>query len=63
MERFMGVYKHEWMNHYKFETIASVHQSTFEYIELFYNRKRKHQALGYVSPCAYELKSRGEVAA
>jgi len=63
MERFMGVYKHEWMNHYKFETTASVRQSTFEYIELFYNRKRKHQALGYVSPCVYELKSRGNEAA
>lgn len=59
MERFMGLYKHEWMNHYTFETIDSVHHSTFDYIEVFYNRKRKHQALGYVSPCVYELKSRG----
>ncbi|MFT4593285.1 MAG: putative transposase [Phycisphaerales bacterium] len=63
LERFKGVYKHEWMNHDKFETVASVHLSMFEYIELFYNRKRTHQSLEYVSPCAYEMKSRGNEAA
>jgi len=29
-------------------------QSIFEYIEVFYNRKRKHSALGYVSPVEFE---------
>ena len=28
--------------------------SVFKYIDLFYNRKRIHQALGYVSPEQYE---------
>lgn len=28
--------------------------NVFKYIELFYNRKRIHQALGYVSPAQYE---------
>ena len=29
-------------------------QSLFEYIEVFYNRERRHSALGYQSPCQYE---------
>lgn len=34
----------------------------FEYIEVFYNRKRRHSSLGYLSPAAYEEK-RAQVAA
>lgn len=26
----------------------------FEYIEVFYNRRRRHSSLGYVSPAEYE---------
>ena len=29
-------------------------QSIFEYIEVFYNRKRMHSSLGYMSPEAFE---------
>ncbi|MBW2152343.1 MAG: IS3 family transposase, partial [Deltaproteobacteria bacterium] len=28
--------------------------SIFEYIEVFYNRQRRHSALGYLSPSEYE---------
>ncbi|WP_343231706.1 IS3 family transposase [Tissierella simiarum] len=28
--------------------------AVFEYIELFYNRKRRHSSLGYLSPLEYE---------
>ncbi|WP_371415968.1 IS3 family transposase [Pontibacter sp. SGAir0037] len=28
--------------------------AVFEYIEGWYNRKRKHSALGYLTPCQYE---------
>ncbi|PCJ91014.1 MAG: hypothetical protein COA46_08585 [Porticoccaceae bacterium] len=32
------------MNH------SQMHQAVFEYIEVYYNRKRRHSALGYLSP-------------
>ncbi|RUO29538.1 IS3 family transposase, partial [Aliidiomarina soli] len=28
----------------------------FEYIEIFYNRKRRHSALGNISPAEFERK-------
>lgn len=37
-----------------FETIAQARAAVFEYIEVFYNRKRRHSLLGYVSPEAFE---------
>jgi len=59
MERFMNSYKNEWVKHRQYDTIVSVRHSSFEYIEMFYNRKRRHQALGYVSPVRYEAIHRG----
>ena len=29
-------------------------QEIFEYIEVFYNRKRRHSALGYLTPAEFE---------
>ncbi|MDY6854229.1 MAG: IS3 family transposase, partial [Thermodesulfobacteriota bacterium] len=29
--------------------------SLFDYIELFYNRQRRHSALQYMNPCQYEV--------
>ena len=42
---------------YRYETRAEARQSIFEYIEMFYNRKRRHSALGYRSPVSFELEA------
>jgi transposase InsO family protein len=54
MESFWGTLKSELVNHQQYATRAEARQSIFEYIEVFYNRKRLHSALGYQSPEAFE---------
>lgn len=62
-ERFMNALKNEWTEHHAYETVEEVHQSVFKYIEIFYNRERLHQALGYVTPVEFEANHRGDQAA
>ncbi|MCR8636786.1 IS3 family transposase, partial [Paenibacillus radicis (ex Xue et al. 2023)] len=54
IESFHSVLKKEFIYCTKFRTKAQAQQEMFEYIELFYNRKRIHGSLGYVSPDQYE---------
>lgn len=54
IESFWGKLKAEMVNHRKFATREEARVATFEYIEMFYNRKRLHAALGYVSPVQFE---------
>ena len=54
MESFFGTLKTELVHHEKYPTRAAARQSLFEYIEVFYNRQRRHSTLGYVSPHEYE---------
>lgn len=53
-ESFFHTLKTELVHRHRYETRAEAHASLFEYIEGFYNRKRKHSALGYQSPSEYE---------
>jgi len=39
---------------YRYESRSIARQSIFEYIEVFYNRIRRHSALNYLSPLEYE---------
>jgi putative transposase len=63
MERFMNSYKNEWVNHRRYANVEEAHHSTFEYIEMYYNRKRRHQTLGYLTPAEYEARHRTSNAA
>jgi len=42
--------------HERFATKAQARAAVFEYIEVFYNRKRLHAALDYLSPEAFEAR-------
>ena len=54
MESFFGTLKTELVHHERYATREAARQSLFEYIEVFYNRRRRHSALSYVSPQEYE---------
>jgi transposase InsO family protein len=54
MESFFGTFKEECVERQIYQTRAEARTSVFEYIEIFYNRQRKHSSLGYVSPVIYE---------
>ena len=54
IESFWGTLKRELTNHEQYATRAAARASIFEYVEVFYNRKRLHSSLGYVSPEAFE---------
>ena len=47
--------KRECIYRKKYVTMEEVKRDLFEYIELFYNRKRIHASLGYMSPVEYRL--------
>ena len=53
-EPFYKTLKGELVKGAKHETRIDAGQEIFKYIELYYNRKRKHSSLGYMSPVDYE---------
>ena len=55
MESFFATLKKELVHHEDYQTRAAARQSLFEYIEVFYNRVRRHSALGSLSPEDFEL--------
>jgi putative transposase len=54
MESFWATLKTELVHHEDYATHEQARTSIFEYIEVFYNRKRLHSSLGYKSPEAFE---------
>ena len=53
-ESFFATLKTELVHLRIFPTRAEARRAIFEYIEVFYNRQRRHSALGYQSPVQYE---------
>ena len=56
VESFFHLLKSERLNHYTFDNIEQVRWALFKYIDGFYNTKRIHSSLGYMSPTEYENK-------
>lgn len=53
-ESFHASLKKEWIYLQTYNTLSDVKRAVFQYIEGFYNSKRLHSSLGYVSPDTFE---------
>ena len=62
VESFFATLKKELIHRRPWGTVRAVREAIVEYIEVFYNRKRKHSTLGYLSPAAFESKHEQEAA-
>ena len=54
VESFFGSLKNEWVQKKIYQTLEDAKKEMFNYIEVFYNRQRRHASLGNVSPVVYE---------
>src|SRR3954447_17693033 len=54
MESFFHTLKTELVHHRDYLTRDEARRDIFEYIEVFYNRQRRHSTLGYLSPAQFE---------
>jgi transposase InsO family protein len=54
VESFFSSLKNELIHHRDYHSREEARSEIFEYIELFYNRQRIHQSLGYQTPIGYE---------
>ena len=57
MESFFHTLKTELVHHQHYATREDARRDIFAYIEGFYNRTRRHSAIGYLSPIEMELKA------
>ena len=59
VESFFPALKTEQMHHQRYRTREDARQDIFEWIEVFYNRVRRHSTLGYRSPAEFEARVTG----
>ncbi len=59
VESFFGLLKRERVNRVRYRTRQETRADLFEYIEVFYNRKRRHGYLGNISPADFEQRTTG----
>ncbi len=57
VESFFGTVKRALVSHRHDATREEAPQDIFEYIEVFYNRQRRHSTLGYDAPAAFEART------
>lgn len=57
-ESFFATLQTELLDRYIWPTRQSLRSATFEFIEVFYNRQRRHSTLGYLSPSEFERLAR-----
>jgi putative transposase len=54
-ESFFRTSRTELVHHREYQTRDEARHDIFEYIEVIYNRQRRHSALGYLSPAQFEV--------
>jgi len=59
VESFFGLMKKERINRVQYRTRDEAREDIFDYIEVFYNRKRRHGYLGQMSPAEFEKRTVG----
>ena len=62
-ESFFATLKVELVHNAAWATRTAARTELFEYLELFYNGRRRHSALGYLSPRAFEQQREHEALA
>ena len=58
MESFFSTVKTELAD--RFDTCGEAKMALFDYIEVFYNQRRRHSTIGQISPAAYERRALSE---
>ena len=53
-ESFFASLKNELIHGRSWPTKAELRTEVFEYIEVFFNRRRRHSTLGFLSPAQFE---------
>ncbi len=53
MESFFSTLKSELVNREKFRTEEEARSKIYDYIEVYYNRQRRHSTLNYQTPAEY----------
>jgi putative transposase len=54
MESFFHSLKTELVMHRDYKTRAQARASLFDYMEVFYNRRRRHSTINYLAPLGFE---------
>ena len=63
MESFWSSMQNELLNRKRWKTRLELTNAIFDYVEVFYNRHRRHLSPDYVSPVEFELSIKDEEAA